>query len=139
MQQADCTTGYKYWSRQIDADGWRQWLIVVPGIATQNPNGNGNVVASRAKGNANGNNEEFDLMAAAADLDKIKEVNANCILMASLQQASTSGTQTDTAYVYDSDGSAKLSKEKGTVSSLQEEKKSLKSDFKICEDEFFDK
>ncbi|GJR45180.1 hypothetical protein Tco_1313283 [Tanacetum coccineum] len=39
--------------------------------------------------------EEFDLMAAAADLDEIKEVNANCILMANLQQASTSGTQTD--------------------------------------------
>nr|GEX38334.1 hypothetical protein [Tanacetum cinerariifolium] len=29
--------------------------------------------------------EEFDLMAAAADLDEIKEVNANCILMANLQ------------------------------------------------------
>ncbi|GJY35665.1 gag-pol polyprotein [Tanacetum coccineum] len=28
--------------------------------------------------------EEFDLMAAAADLDKIEEVNANCILMANL-------------------------------------------------------
>nr|GFA42315.1 hypothetical protein [Tanacetum cinerariifolium] len=39
--------------------------------------------------------EEYDLMAAAADLDEIEEVNANCILMANLQQASTSGTQTD--------------------------------------------
>nr|GFA26732.1 ribonuclease H-like domain-containing protein [Tanacetum cinerariifolium] len=36
--------------------------------------------------------EEYDLMAAAADLDEIKEVNANSILMANLQQASTSGT-----------------------------------------------
>nr|GFA15682.1 hypothetical protein [Tanacetum cinerariifolium] len=35
--------------------------------------------------------EEYDLMAAAADLDEIEEVNANCILMANLQQASTSG------------------------------------------------
>nr|GFC70307.1 hypothetical protein [Tanacetum cinerariifolium] len=34
--------------------------------------------------------EEYDLMAAAADLDKIEEVNANCILMANLQQASSS-------------------------------------------------
>nr|GFD13575.1 hypothetical protein [Tanacetum cinerariifolium] len=34
--------------------------------------------------------EEYDLMAAAADLDEIKEVNAYCILMANLQQASTS-------------------------------------------------
>nr|GEW18481.1 hypothetical protein [Tanacetum cinerariifolium] len=51
--------------------------------------------------------EEYDLMVAAADLDKIEEVNANCILMANLQQASTSGTQTDSAPIYDSDGSAK--------------------------------
>nr|GEY57418.1 hypothetical protein [Tanacetum cinerariifolium] len=29
--------------------------------------------------------EEFDLMAAVADLDEIEEVNANCILMANLQ------------------------------------------------------
>ncbi|GJV77818.1 hypothetical protein Tco_1509402 [Tanacetum coccineum] len=34
--------------------------------------------------------EEFDLMAAAGDLDEIEEVNANCILMANLQQTSTS-------------------------------------------------
>nr|GEZ36301.1 hypothetical protein [Tanacetum cinerariifolium] len=52
--------------------------------------------------------EEYDLMAAAADLDEIKEVNANCILMANLQQALTSGTQTDSAPVYDTDGSAEV-------------------------------
>nr|GEW92204.1 integrase, catalytic region, zinc finger, CCHC-type, peptidase aspartic, catalytic [Tanacetum cinerariifolium] len=51
--------------------------------------------------------EEFDLMAAVADLDEIEEVNANCILMANLHQASTSGTQTNKALVYDSDGSTK--------------------------------
>nr|GEY58941.1 hypothetical protein [Tanacetum cinerariifolium] len=102
--------------------------------------------------------EEYDLMAAAADLDEIEEVNANCILMANLQQASTSGTQTDSAPVYDSDGSAEndnnvisedtsveqdlnkqLSKENSTVSSFLEEKKRLKSDFKIHEDELLDK
>ncbi|GJT63900.1 integrase, catalytic region, zinc finger, CCHC-type containing protein [Tanacetum coccineum] len=94
--------------------GIQNGLIVVLGIANQNPNVNGNVVAARAEGNANGNNgiqlqaEEFDLMAAAADLDEIEEVNANCILMANLQQASTSGTQTDKAPVYDSDGSAEV-------------------------------
>nr|GEY00097.1 Gag-Pol polyprotein [Tanacetum cinerariifolium] len=49
--------------------------------------------------------EEYDLMVAAVDLDEIEEVNANCILMANLQQASTSGTQTDSAPVYDIDGS----------------------------------
>nr|GEU47170.1 ribonuclease H-like domain-containing protein [Tanacetum cinerariifolium] len=52
--------------------------------------------------------EKFDLIAAAAELDEIEEVNANCILMANLQQASTSGTQTDKAPVYDSDGSAEV-------------------------------
>ncbi|GJZ40719.1 hypothetical protein Tco_0587605 [Tanacetum coccineum] len=77
--------------------GNQNGLIVVPGIANQNPNGNGNVVAARAEGNAIGNN---------VDLDEIEEVNANCILMANLQQASTLGTQTDKAPVYDSDGSA---------------------------------
>nr|GEU36128.1 hypothetical protein [Tanacetum cinerariifolium] len=50
--------------------------------------------------------EEFDFMAAAGDLDEIKEVNANCILMANLQQASTSGNQHDRASVYNIDGSA---------------------------------
>nr|GEW40768.1 integrase, catalytic region, zinc finger, CCHC-type, peptidase aspartic, catalytic [Tanacetum cinerariifolium] len=52
--------------------------------------------------------EEFDIMAAAADLNEIEEVNANCILMVNLQQALTSGTQTDKAPVYDSDGSAEV-------------------------------
>nr|GFA95582.1 hypothetical protein [Tanacetum cinerariifolium] len=52
--------------------------------------------------------EEFDFMAAAGDLDEIEEVNANCILMANLQQSSTSGTQHDRAPVYDTDGSAEV-------------------------------
>nr|GFD08321.1 hypothetical protein [Tanacetum cinerariifolium] len=51
----------------------------------------------------------FDLMAAAADIDEIEEVNANCILMANLQQASTSGTQTDKALVYDLNGLVEVS------------------------------
>nr|GEV87078.1 hypothetical protein [Tanacetum cinerariifolium] len=52
--------------------------------------------------------EEFDLMAAVRDLDEIKEVNANYILMANLQQASTLGTLTNKAPVYDLDGSAEI-------------------------------
>nr|GEW18497.1 hypothetical protein [Tanacetum cinerariifolium] len=52
--------------------------------------------------------EEYDLMAAAANLDEIEKVNTNCILMANLQQASTSGTQTDSSPVYDSDRSAEV-------------------------------
>nr|GEU38335.1 RNA-directed DNA polymerase, eukaryota [Tanacetum cinerariifolium] len=72
-----------------------------------NLNGNGNVVAARAEG-IQIQAEEFDLIAAATDLNEIKEVNANCILMANLLQASILGTQTDKALVYDSDGYAKL-------------------------------
>nr|GFB59550.1 hypothetical protein [Tanacetum cinerariifolium] len=52
--------------------------------------------------------EEFDFMVAAGNLDEIEEVNANCILMANLQHASTSGTQLDKAPVYDTDGSAEV-------------------------------
>nr|GEV36227.1 hypothetical protein [Tanacetum cinerariifolium] len=61
-------------------------LIVVLGIAPQitnqnaNQHRNGIVVAALAEGNANKNN---------GDIDEIEEVNANCILMANLQQAST--------------------------------------------------
>nr|GFA05748.1 hypothetical protein [Tanacetum cinerariifolium] len=92
----------------------------------QNQIGNGNLVAARAEGNVAGENgnqircyncrgeeariqlqaEEYDLMVAAADLDEIEEVNANCILMANLQQTSTSCTQTNSTPVYDTDGSA---------------------------------
>nr|GEZ54348.1 hypothetical protein [Tanacetum cinerariifolium] len=98
--------------------GNQNWLIGIPGNANLNLNGNSNLVAARADGNATGHNgnqirdaaylqtqlliaqkeeariqlqaKEFDLMAAAANLDEIKEVNANCILMANLQQALTS-------------------------------------------------
>nr|GEW33887.1 hypothetical protein [Tanacetum cinerariifolium] len=63
----------------------------VQNVRNQNLNGNGNLVAARAKG---------------ADLNKIEKVNANYILMANLQQALTSSTQTDKAPVYDLDGSA---------------------------------
>ncbi|GKC48348.1 hypothetical protein Tco_1066070, partial [Tanacetum coccineum] len=61
---------------------------------------------------SNGNNgiqlqaEEFDLMAAAGDIDYIEDVNANCVLMANLHQASTSGIQIGKAPIYDSDGTS---------------------------------
>ncbi|GJY21719.1 hypothetical protein Tco_0394285 [Tanacetum coccineum] len=57
-------------------------------------NRNGNVVAARAEGNGNGNsgNQIWCYNCRGiGDLDEIEEVNANCILMANLQQASTSG------------------------------------------------
>nr|GEV24141.1 hypothetical protein [Tanacetum cinerariifolium] len=96
------------------------------GITNQNvnQNGNGNVVAARAGVNGNGNNGNqircynyrglghyarngtIKPRRRDGDIEEIKEVNANCILMANLQQASTWGTQTEKALVYDSNGSA---------------------------------
>ncbi|GKC51322.1 hypothetical protein Tco_1074067 [Tanacetum coccineum] len=72
-------------------------LSVVSEITNQH--GNGNVVAARAEGNANRNNGAYE---------EIKKVNANCTLKDNLQQASTLGTQTDKAPVYDSDESAEV-------------------------------
>nr|GEX00475.1 hypothetical protein [Tanacetum cinerariifolium] len=66
------------------------------------------LIAQKEKAGIQLQAEEFDLMAVAADLDEIEEVNANFILMSNLQQASTSGTQTDKAPVYDSDRSAEV-------------------------------
>nr|GFB74204.1 hypothetical protein [Tanacetum cinerariifolium] len=91
---------------RIQNVGNQNRLIVVPGNANQNPNGNGNLVAARAEGNAVGHN---------ADLDEIEKVDANCILMANLQQASTSGTQTDKASIYDSNGSAESTELLGSI------------------------
>nr|GEX35238.1 hypothetical protein [Tanacetum cinerariifolium] len=50
--------------------------------------------------------EEFDFMAAAGACEETKRDNANCTLENNLQQALTSGTQSDKAPVYDTDGSA---------------------------------
>ncbi|GKC97597.1 hypothetical protein Tco_1167872 [Tanacetum coccineum] len=107
--------------------GNRNRLSVVPGIANQH--GNRNVVAARAEGNSNeinGNHircyncrgeeeawiqstqEEFDFMAAAGAYEETERANANNTLENNLQQASTSGTQSNKASVYDSDGSAEV-------------------------------
>nr|GEZ10056.1 integrase, catalytic region, zinc finger, CCHC-type, peptidase aspartic, catalytic [Tanacetum cinerariifolium] len=72
--------------------------------------GNDNLVAARAKGNAAGprRKDATYLQTQLLIAHKEEEVNANYILMANLQQASTSGTQTDSAPVYDTDGSAEV-------------------------------
>ncbi|GJY48170.1 hypothetical protein Tco_0438126 [Tanacetum coccineum] len=121
--------------------GNQNGLSVISRIANQH--GNGNVIAAQAEGNG--------------AYEVIERVNANCTLKDNMQQASTSGTQTDKAPVYDSEDqlssgkqitnlneeisnlNKQLSKEKSIVSSLLEEKKKLKSDLKIREDELLDK
>nr|GFB20918.1 hypothetical protein [Tanacetum cinerariifolium] len=140
----------------------------------RNGNQNGNLVAVRAEGNAsgqNGNQIRCYNCRGVAYLVEIKEVNTNCILMANLQQASTSGTQTNSAPVYDTDGSAEytellepipephkvLQNDNNVISEVssveqrggtleqhpanveETQKKRLKSDFKIREDELLDK
>ncbi|GJU87840.1 retrovirus-related pol polyprotein from transposon TNT 1-94 [Tanacetum coccineum] len=67
--------------------------------------------------------EEFGLMAAAADLIRLRN----------------SGKQITTLNKEISNLNKQLSKEKSTVSSLLKEKKKLKSDFKLREDELLDK
>ncbi|GJS43887.1 hypothetical protein Tco_0568930 [Tanacetum coccineum] len=52
--------------------------------------------------------EEFEFMAAADAYEETKRVKVNCTSEDTLQQASTSGTQSDKAPVYDSDGSAEV-------------------------------
>nr|GEZ44516.1 hypothetical protein [Tanacetum cinerariifolium] len=66
-------------------------FIGVQGNGNQNQIGNGNLVAARAEGNAAGQNgnQIRCYNYRGVDLDEIEEVNANRILMANLQQAST--------------------------------------------------
>ncbi|GKD55244.1 hypothetical protein Tco_1288631 [Tanacetum coccineum] len=52
--------------------------------------------------------EEFDFMAATGAYEETKKVTANCNLQNNLQLASSSGTQSDKAPVYDLDGSAEV-------------------------------
>nr|GEW85322.1 hypothetical protein [Tanacetum cinerariifolium] len=96
-------------------DQFRQ-LIVVPRIANQDPNRNDSAAdCSKEEARIQLQAEEFNLVAAAMDLDENEEVNANCILMANLQQALTSGTHTGKAPVYDSNGSAEYGTRWGTA------------------------
>nr|GFA14141.1 hypothetical protein [Tanacetum cinerariifolium] len=122
LHEADFTQIYDFLKMNQDESGANQnGLVVVPWIANQSESSN--VVAARAEGTGIGNQarcyncrglgiqlqaEEFDFMVAVGDLDEIEEVNANCILMANFQQASTFGTPLNKAPVYDTNGSAEV-------------------------------
>nr|GEZ38600.1 hypothetical protein [Tanacetum cinerariifolium] len=66
------------------------------------------MIAQEEEAGIQSTQEEFEFMAAADAYEETKRVKANCILENNLQQASTSGTQSDKALVYDSDGSAEV-------------------------------
>ncbi|GJS49349.1 retrovirus-related pol polyprotein from transposon TNT 1-94 [Tanacetum coccineum] len=145
--------------------GNQNGLIVVPGIANPNVNSsrNENVVATRTEVRPRRRDvaylqtqllitqkeeagiqlqaEEFDLMAAAGDIDEIEEVNANCILMANFVASIDIGSakQITTLNEEIANLNNQLSKEISIVSYLQEERKKLKDGFKTREDELFDK
>ncbi|GJV64179.1 hypothetical protein Tco_1475007 [Tanacetum coccineum] len=88
--------------------GNRNRLSVVPGIANQH--GNRNIqIALKEEAGIQLTQDEFDFMADASAYEEIERVNANCTLKDNLQQASTSGTQTDKAPVYDSNELAEVS------------------------------
>nr|GEX71637.1 hypothetical protein [Tanacetum cinerariifolium] len=79
-------------------------LIAVPRIANQNSNGNGNVVAAWAEGNTIRNN---DNQIRCYNCKGLGHLARNCTVRPRrTDQASTSGTKTDKAHIYDSDGSA---------------------------------
>ncbi|GJS54799.1 hypothetical protein Tco_0628161, partial [Tanacetum coccineum] len=103
---------------------------------------NGNVVIAPDEGNGNGINdvaylqqklhiaqeeevgiqstqEEFKFMTIADAHEEIERVKVNCISEDTLQQASTSGTQSENAPVYDSDRSAEVSEPKGTTKGMR--------------------
>nr|GEZ34499.1 hypothetical protein [Tanacetum cinerariifolium] len=79
----------------VQNGGNQNGLLVVPGITNQNETSN--VVADRAEGTG-----------IRSQARRSGRVNANCILMANLQQASTFGTQHDKTPVYDTYSSAEV-------------------------------
>nr|GEX84532.1 DNA polymerase epsilon catalytic subunit A-like [Tanacetum cinerariifolium] len=88
---------------RVQNDGNQNGLIGILRNGNQTGNGEWVIMLGTARSDQG---EGTLLIFRHADLDEIEKVNANCILMANLQQASTSGTQIDKALVYDSDGSA---------------------------------
>ncbi|GKC89093.1 hypothetical protein Tco_1149742 [Tanacetum coccineum] len=77
-------------------------------IANQSGNGNVVAIAQKEEEGIQLNSVEFDFMVVAGAYDEIEDIDANCTLKDNLQQASTSGTQSDKAPIYDSDGSVEV-------------------------------
>ncbi|GJW65799.1 hypothetical protein Tco_0117683 [Tanacetum coccineum] len=71
----------------------------------------GNQIDQEEEAGIQSTQEEFEFMIAADAHEETKRVKVNCILEDTLQQASTSRTQSDNVLVYDSDGSAEVPKD----------------------------
>nr|GEW84450.1 hypothetical protein [Tanacetum cinerariifolium] len=108
----------------------------------QNPNGNGNLIAARAERNAPGNNgnqisqEKYDKLERCYQKSVYQE---QCLSNKINNLHLSFGKQIMTLNEEISDLNKQLSKKKSTVSFLLEEKKKLKSDFKIREVKLLDK
>ncbi|GJZ01575.1 hypothetical protein Tco_0519536 [Tanacetum coccineum] len=63
--------------------------------------------------------EEFEFMAAADAHEETERVKVNCTSEDTLQQASTSGTQSDNAPVYDLDGSTEIERLQAQLGDLK--------------------
>ncbi|GJV32413.1 hypothetical protein Tco_1392813 [Tanacetum coccineum] len=136
MQMVDDNAGNQVRHNAVQNDGneVRQNAVQNPGIQIvenmkrlsvvleiANQYGNGNVETTSAEGNGNGINEEeagiqstqeeFKFIAAADAYKETERVKVNCTSEDTLQQASTSGTRSDNAPVYDSDGSTEVPKD----------------------------
>ncbi|GJR98759.1 hypothetical protein Tco_0270933 [Tanacetum coccineum] len=107
----------------MNMDQDRQMLMVEDNVGNQfRPNAVQNVgnhvvqnavqnldkIAQKEEAGIQLTSEEFYFMAAAGSCEETERANTNCTLENNLQQASTSGTQSDKAPVYDSDGSAEV-------------------------------
>ncbi|GJV34647.1 hypothetical protein Tco_1395047 [Tanacetum coccineum] len=96
----------------VQTVGNQNGLSVVPGIANKNMNRNGNVVAAPAEVRPQRKDAAYlqtQLLIAQKEEARIQLlINEKCVLMAIFSKLN-SGTQTDKAPVYDSDGSAEVS------------------------------
>nr|GEV29058.1 glycine-rich RNA-binding protein 4, mitochondrial [Tanacetum cinerariifolium] len=141
IAQPDMNTSQDIKMKMVDDNVENQGLSVVSKIANQY--GNGNVETAPAEGNVKprkrdaaylqqhlqialeeeawiqSTQEEFEFMTAADAYEETKRVKVNCTSENTLHQASTSGTQSHNAPVYDSDGSTEIERLQAQLGDLK--------------------